>query len=127
LSEVVRFLGVVSADKMPGLYQGHDILVSATAQEGMSNAMLEGMACGMPIVTTRCEGVEELIGANGVIVEEPRAAGLAAAVRGLLEDGELYDEMAKAARRRAEKFTWGGVAEEYIKRYEQIAERGKLV
>ena len=122
LSEVIRFLGVVSADKMPGLYQEHDILVSATAQEGMSNAMLEGMACGMPIVTTRCEGVEELIGDNGVIVEEPSAAGLAEAVRGLLEDGQVYDTMAAAARKRAEEFTWGVVAEEYIKCYEKIIE-----
>jgi L-malate glycosyltransferase len=57
----VTVMGRVDNDKMPELYRQHDLFVSATMQEGMSNAMLEAMASGLPIVTTRCEGVDELL------------------------------------------------------------------
>ncbi len=60
--------GRVGTDKMPDVYRQNNIFVSASMQEGMSNAMLEAMASGLPIITTRCEGVDELISDNGIVV-----------------------------------------------------------
>ncbi|MFC1782092.1 glycosyltransferase family 4 protein [Planctomycetota bacterium] len=120
LQDVVKIMGRAPAEQMPQLYQKHDILISATAQEGMSNAMLEAMACGLPIITTRCEGVEELITDNGVIVEQPTAEALAGAVERVIQEPQRYEEMAAAGHRRARLFTWAAAAEQYIKCYEKI-------
>ncbi|KPK73576.1 MAG: hypothetical protein AMJ79_15030, partial [Phycisphaerae bacterium SM23_30] len=110
LQEAIKLLGFVPGEAMPRLYQGHDVLITATAQEGMSNAMLEAMASGLPIITTRCEGVEELIADNGVVVEQAGGAALAAAVEQLIKEPQAYENMAGAGRKRAESFTWSGAA-----------------
>ena len=84
LRQAVTLMGRCPAEDMPRLYRQHDVYLSASMQEGMSNAMLEAMASGLPIVTTRCEGVDELIADNGIVVEEPTPAALADAVRKLI-------------------------------------------
>lgn len=120
LEASVTMTGRLEADELPGVYQNHDLFVSASEQEGMSNAMLEAMASGLPIVTTRCEGVAELIGANGVVVEDANAESLAAAVQELADDPTRRQQMALAARKRAEQFSWAAVAEQYIERYRLV-------
>jgi glycosyltransferase involved in cell wall biosynthesis len=119
LCDRVRLVGRVDGGEMPEIYRGHDIFVSASVQEGMSNAMLEAMASGLPIVTTRCEGVDELVADNGIVVDEPQATSLARAIRSLAADRARLASMSQAARARAEGFTWRCVAERYLQIYEQ--------
>jgi len=117
----VRMVGIVPPDQMPQLYRDHDLFVTATTQEGMSNAMLEAMASGLPIITTRCEGVEELIHENGIVLDRPEPEALAAAVARLAADPDLYQGMSLSARRCAEAFTWNSVADEYLACYKKAA------
>ena len=122
LGEVIKMTGRVGAEEMPRLYRQGDILVSATMQEGMSNAMLEAMASGLPIVTTRCEGVEELVGDNGIVLGEAGGEVIAEAVKKIAHDREGYRRMSEAARNRANSFMWSSVADRYIRRYRQIVQ-----
>jgi glycosyltransferase involved in cell wall biosynthesis len=122
LSDIVEITGRIDAEKMPQVYRQNDIFISASMQEGMSNAMLEAMASGLPIITTRCEGVEELIKDNGFIAENAQAEKIAEAVKKLAVDRELCKKMSAAARKQAEKFGWDKVAQEYIELYKIILE-----
>jgi len=65
-----------------------DIAVFASLNEGFSNAVLESMAAGKPVVATRSGGTAEAIvdGESGILVEPADAPGLATAIIGLLED-----------------------------------------
>jgi len=125
-----RFRGVITmtgrrnASRMPEIYRQHDLLVSASAQEGMSNAMLEAMASGLPIVTTRCEGVDELISNNGIVVDDPTPTALAAAVRKLADQRTMLTAMSLAARKKAEIFGWNAVAESYLQLYAKVLSGG---
>ena len=83
--------------------------------------MLEAMASALPIVTTRCEGVEELIKDNGIVVEEPDAGEIAKAIKKLLCSSHLRKQMSIAARKHAEKFSWHSIAEQYIRCYKDIS------
>lgn len=120
LRKAVTLMGRCDAPEMPSLYRQHDLYISATMQEGMSNAMLEAMASGLPIVTTCCEGVEELITDNGVVVEGSEPAALAQAIEGLAADPKRRRAMSAAARKRAEQFSWGAVAESYLRLYAKV-------
>lgn len=113
----VTLAGRRRADAMAAIYREHDIFVSASSQEGMSNAMLEAMASGLPIVTTRCEGLDELIADNGLVVDRAEPAALAQAIKVLIEDRPKREAMAIAARRQAEKFNWDAVAKAYLQLY----------
>ena len=120
LQNAVTLLGRREAAEMPDIYRGHDALVSASMQEGMSNAMLEAMASGLPIVTTRCEGVDELIADNGIVLEEARPEALAAALHKLAADRAVLDAMSRAARKKAQSFGWDRVAEAYLQLYAKV-------
>ena len=67
-----RFLGVVR--EMPSLYHAADIFLLPTVYDPFSNACLEALAAGRPVITTRANGFSEIIesGQHGSIVEDPR-------------------------------------------------------
>ncbi len=120
LRDVIKITGRMDSKKMPEVYRQNDIFISASMQEGMSNAMLEAMASGLPIVTTRCEGLAELIDGNGLIVEKDNIEEIAKAIKRLAEDPGLYKQMSTSARKQAEKFDWAKVAESYVEQYRKI-------
>jgi UDP-glucose:(heptosyl)LPS alpha-1,3-glucosyltransferase len=67
--EPVRFLGEV-ADMLP-VYAAADIFILPTIYDPFSNACLEALACGLPVITTRSNGFSEIIGdrIHGSIVD----------------------------------------------------------
>jgi glycosyltransferase involved in cell wall biosynthesis len=120
IADNVIFLGMVPEEDMPQLYRDNDIFLLSSAHEGMSNAMLEAMASGLPIITTRCEGVDELIADNGIVVEGGRPADIAEAIKKMMIDPQIYGQMVIAARKRAEQFRWKAVAHQYRQLYMNI-------
>lgn len=120
LSSIIDITGRISADGMPLLYRQNDIFISASMLEGMSNAMLEAMASGLPIISTRCEGLDELIADNGIIVEQSDATSIAKAIKTIADDDNKYVAMRRAARKQAENFTWKSSANQYIEIYHNV-------
>ena len=123
LNDVIKITGRIDSEKMPEVYRQNDIFISASMQEGMSNAMLEAMASGLPIVTTRCEGLTELIDGNGLIVGQDNVEEIAKAIKKLADNRQLHKQMSITARNRAEQFSWSNVAEQYIRIYQNIKHR----
>jgi len=66
----VRLVGRVPFADMPELYNRADILVMPTLREGFGLAVAEAMACGLPVVATRCSAIPELLvhGEGGYLV-----------------------------------------------------------
>lgn len=100
----VRFAGFVSQDALQELFSGSHIFLhpSETAAgdvEGVPNAMLEAMACGLPVVATRHGGIPEAIehGRNGLLCAERDADGVAAALLRLANDAVLYRTLTQQA------------------------------
>jgi UDP-glucose:(heptosyl)LPS alpha-1,3-glucosyltransferase len=67
-----RFLGVVR--EMPSLYRAVDIFLLPTIYDPFSNACLEALAAGLPVITTRANGFSEIMesGRHGTIVDRPQ-------------------------------------------------------
>jgi glycosyltransferase involved in cell wall biosynthesis len=109
-------------DKMPSVYQQADLFVLPSIVEGMSNAVLEAMASGLPIVATRIPGSEELItdGKNGLLVQASAKEPLSNALSTLLKSSNLRQTLGHNARLDAEKRSWRSVAESYLTLYNEI-------
>ncbi len=73
--------------------------------DALPTVLLEAMASGRPLVSTRLSGIPEIIadGDNGLLVEPNDVAGLAEAMAAILDDPKRADEMGRAGRRRAEQ------------------------
>jgi glycosyltransferase involved in cell wall biosynthesis len=108
LADRVRFLGRVAQDGLSDWYGAADMLVLASASEGLANVLLEAMACGTPVAATAVGGTPEVVStpAAGVLIAERSAAGVAVAVRTLLQ--RRVDRL--ATRRYAEGFSWDATA-----------------
>jgi len=75
--------------------------------EGFGNVLVEAMACGLPVVATRCyPGIEEIVedGKTGLLVEVGDEAAMAAALLRVLNDEQLRRRLAEAGRERAQMF-----------------------
>lgn len=84
----VNLVGAVELDRLITLYRDYDIFVLPTRPgEGVPRVLMEAMANGVPVVTTRVSGIGSLVthGENGFVIDEPSPAAVARAVRLLID------------------------------------------
>jgi teichuronic acid biosynthesis glycosyltransferase TuaC len=118
LAERVLFLGAMSQQRLATVYNAADVLVLASAREGLPNVVLEALACGTPVVATAVGGVPEIVRvrAAGQLVQERTPEAIAAALRDLLADPP---ERA-AVRTYAERFAWDPTTAGQIRLFRSI-------
>jgi glycosyltransferase involved in cell wall biosynthesis len=114
LADRVHFLG--HRGDTHDVLDALDVYVVSSDTEGMSNAMLEALAAGVPVVSTPVSGAAEALDAApggdapGVVLPDFEAATLAAALRDLAGDAGRRMRMAEAARaRHRERFSFEGM------------------
>lgn len=81
--------------------------VLSSSHEGFGRVIVEAMACGLPVISTRCPfGPEEIIthGVNGLLVPMDQEDRLAGAILEVLGDESLRNRLGQAGKRRAEDF-----------------------
>lgn len=117
ISDHVEFLGYIPHDELPGYYATSDIFVLPSRNEGMSNTVLEAMACGLPIIATDTGGTKELIRDNGQVIPVGRPDAIASAIHRYLIDRNLRYTHGKNSRLLAESMDWKRIADDYIKLY----------
>jgi len=61
IAENIEFLGVLSREDLRSFYQHLDVLVFSSLREGLGLSALEAMACGVPVVATRCGGPDDYV------------------------------------------------------------------
>jgi glycosyltransferase involved in cell wall biosynthesis len=93
IQDSVEFLGL-RTDVVDLLQQSWGFVLPSR-WEGMPNALLEAMACGLPCVATRVSGSEDIIsnGVNGLLVEPERPTEMALALRSIIEDTNLAQQL----------------------------------
>ena len=101
VQESVIFAGM-TANVSP-FYAMADVFVLPSLSEGSPNALLEAMACGLPVVATRVGGVPEIAtnGTTALLVPSKDPVSLARAIDRLLDDVDLAAALGTAARRAA--------------------------
>ncbi|MBI5934662.1 MAG: glycosyltransferase family 4 protein [Chloroflexi bacterium] len=117
--------GAVPHKDMPAYYGLMDIFVHPSLRDGMPNAVLEAMACGVPVVATPVGGVLDVLkdGNNGVAVNVNDAEMLAEKILELLDDSEKRSRLEKNARETIiEKFTPEKELEANLLVYQKILE-----
>jgi glycosyltransferase involved in cell wall biosynthesis len=121
ISDRVHFLG--QRDDVPQLLPHLACLWLASGYEGQSNAILEAMAAGVPVVATDIPGNRDLVvhGETGFLVPVGDRGNLAGWTKQLLDDPELARRCGEAGRRRvASEFSIPRMIQRHVELYEQI-------
>jgi len=114
LQDAVTFNGLVARDDMPEQYAETDVFVLPSHNEGMSVALLEAMASGLPVVVTETGGTAELVRDNGYIVPWADPEILADTLQRFLCEPDLLAQMGKRSYAIAREFSWTATARAYL-------------
>ena len=92
--------GHISHNDLPAYYSLMDVFVHPSLRDGMPNALLEAMACEIPVIATPVGGVLDVLedGKNGLLVNVKDENSLAERILGLLDNNEKRRALGKSAR-----------------------------
>lgn len=110
--------GFVPDGLVPALLAGAEVVAYPAFGEGFGLPVLEAMACGACVLTTRRLSLPEVGGDAVAYAASPDDVDLAEALGGLLDDGSRRRELASAALARAATFTWERSARGHLEAYE---------
>lgn len=118
----VEFLGRIPREETAPYYQESSLFVLPSLNEGMSNALLEALGTGLPILATDTGGSKELVheGKNGFIIKMKDGADIAEKIKKFLDKEASVDAMGEESRKIAEKMSWKNVAAEYLDVYRKV-------
>ena len=121
----IRFLGTVHGSGKTSVLRSAAVFVCPSRREPFSNAILEALAAGLPVVATAVGGNLELVEheTNGLLCEPDSPAALAAAVRRVATDAMLRQRLAEGASAGIRRRDWGEVVDRYLSVY-RAATRG---
>ncbi|HEY5594893.1 MAG TPA: glycosyltransferase family 4 protein, partial [Nitrospiria bacterium] len=125
IREAFRFIGGVKHHEVDRIYSLGDVLVVPSLYENLANVLLEGMAAGLPIVTTSGGGSPEVVihGTNGFVVAPGDPQALADAVSDLLADPWTRERFGQSNRKKAlEELSLDRMARETIDVYREMIE-----
>ncbi|MCC6347311.1 MAG: glycosyltransferase family 4 protein, partial [Nitrospirales bacterium] len=102
LAENVSLLGSRPPEEVVQYISRSRVFVLPSTSEAMPVALMEALACGVPVVATKVRGIPELVeeGVNGYLVKPRHSRLLAGKISLLLEDGEQRERMGRAGRGR---------------------------
>jgi len=122
-----QFLGYLPPDRAPEAYRAADVFVSPTYSEGFSNTILEAMASGLPVVSTRSVGVVDCLRheENGLLHEPGDVDGLRAALDRVLTDSSLRSRLAGTALEEVRRlYSWPVLARAVADVYGEVVGSG---
>lgn len=127
VADRVRLLGHRDRPQIRDALRAADAFLLSSVSEGISNAALEAMATELPVVTTDCGGMTEVVtdGADGLVVPRRDDRAIAAAVARLVADPDLAGRLGRAGRQRVlDGFTAERTANEFSELLADLTRQG---
>ncbi|MGC4378833.1 glycosyltransferase [Fictibacillus sp. Mic-4] len=110
----LNFIVQPDQKNLADIYRTADIFIFTSWYEGFGMPPLEAMASGVPVISTKCGGVEEYArsGQNSILVEPGDVPALTWALSYLIDHPEVRNELAEAGRNTALQYSYGNVIKE---------------
>lgn len=109
---------------MPLIYAGADVCVMPSTIEGFGLPVLEAMACGTPVVSSRAASLPEIGGEAVLYFDSDQPDELAEQIDRILSSATLTDQLRKKGLERARLFTWEASADKHVNIYQNLLSAG---
>lgn len=114
ISHRVVWLRSASDDQLKHLYRQAVALVFPSLYEGFGLPALEAMAAGIPVITSNCASLPEVVGDAALLVDPLRVDEIRDAMRALASDDALRSRLAKRGIERAGQFSWENTSSQML-------------
>jgi glycosyltransferase involved in cell wall biosynthesis len=121
LQTEVLLPGYVGGEDVPKFYNAADVFVYPSVYEGFGLPVLEAMACGVPVITSRGSALEEIAGNAALLVDPPDDVAIANALESVLQNSELRRQLSDAGLKRSNQFSFAEMAKQTVGVYERVA------
>ncbi len=116
----IIFLGYVDGADKACLYNSASLFVYPSFYEGFGLQLLEAMACGVPVVCGFSSSLPEIAGGAAVMVDPYNIVHIADAMKQILTDDELKNDLIKKGLAQAKRFSWEKTAKEYLELFKNF-------
>jgi glycosyltransferase involved in cell wall biosynthesis len=106
----IHHLDSVDRRELPVIYGRAEALLFPSWIEGFGLPLVEGMACGTPVITSGTSAMPEVAGPAAIYIDPASPHGIASATAALLRDPEHRERLVRLGRERAAKFDWDKAA-----------------
>ena len=121
LRESIHLLGYVPNEQLPAIINQCSIFLYPSLRESFGIPILEGMACGVPVVTSNTSSMPEIAGEGAALIIDPfKPREIANAMQTLVEDQLLANMLSEKGIQRAKHFSWKAMAENVLALYEDV-------
>lgn len=118
--EDIFLTGYVVNTDLPAIINQCKVFLYPSMRESFGIPILEGMACGVPVVTSNTSSMPEIAGDAAYIVDPNSSDEIKTAIETILADKELRDSLCEKGVERAKKFSWRIMAEQNLKLYNEV-------
>ena len=118
----VHFSGRLNREQMAVLYRDAHLMLNASRVDNMPNALLEALASGVPVVSTRAGGIPFMVkdGHTAMLVAVDDAEAMAAAAIEVLENHDLRSRLVAAGLAEVQRYQWSAVRDALLATYTEI-------
>lgn len=120
LADHVHFIGFADDADLPMLYSAARCVAYASLYEGFGFPVLEGMACGTPVVTSNVSSLPEVAGNSALMVDPYNVDQLADALKTAIVDEDIRTRMIETGLEQAGQFTWQDSAHKLLQVYNSL-------
>ncbi|HWQ83252.1 MAG TPA: glycosyltransferase family 1 protein [Anaerolineales bacterium] len=120
LTDQIHFTGYVTPDDLPFVYNLADLFVYPSLYEGFGLPPLEALACGTPVITSSVSSIPANMGDAAILVQPDDQNALSTAIREILDNPELRQELIVKGPIQASKFKWETTARQTLAVYQQV-------
>jgi glycosyltransferase involved in cell wall biosynthesis len=116
----IHLAGFVADDDLPAVYNLADAFVYPSLYEGFGIPVVEAMACGTPVVTSKVPALSEVAGDAALLVDPLDPRGLAEAMERIVQDEALRATLRAKGLERAKRFSWDASAAQVVQCFREL-------
>ena len=117
--------GYVPNTDLPAIINQCKVFLYPSLRESFGIPILEGMACGVPVITSNTSSMPEIAGDAAFIVDPQKPTEITSAMQQILNDNQLYNSLCAKGIEHSKKFSWRIMAEQNLKLYQEVYEEIK--
>ncbi len=112
--------GYVPNAEMPAIINQCKVFLYPSLRESFGIPILEGMACGVPVITSNTSSMPEIAGDAAILVDPTKPDEIVSAIERILGDEKFRDALCEKGIERAAQFSWKHMAEKYLELYKEL-------
>ena len=120
IEDHVLLPGYIPAEDVPLFYSAAEVFIYPSLFEGFGLPVVEAMACGVPVITSRGSSLEEVAGDAALLVDPLSEESIAGALLQILQDDQMRLQMSKAGLERSKLFNFEKTARQTMDVYERV-------